>query len=483
MPRLFPELVVEPDSHPCQVEHEGRVVSAIADLEADVPPRLHLNGELHDRSGAISRGFPETEELPVLQGRLWSGHDLVAVDCHVETWFPGRTVVLPRYALVGLNAASIEQQAYREMTLQATGLDLLFGRAPLKSVKWPANTNRHLEGEFAATGEPESTQEWTDGGTTITCSYWAQQSSIDNPYRFELRFAPVVKVTSDELRSVDQWVEEFVTPLVRLLTLATRRPQRVSWVTLEGPSGASSGNVTREWPIRVQLFGSGISQSPFISEDASDWRELGTRPIFDLASTGLVLPTLLRAWREIDSGDNPFVELYRLAMLQRDLPKRAQFLYLVQALEALHGYEHRKPDTAAAESYQARRKETIEHVQASGASEEDIRFLKKAWSPRPREDLARRLRSLIRHKDLPSIARETVESLASTVVFAEVSEPSIEHAIRHVRNDLAHGNRNYAEQDLRRWTDVLDALCRAHLRRLLGCPPTVMEGAFRLLDP
>ena len=196
-----------------------------------------------------------------------------------------------------------------------------------------------------------------------------------------------------------------------------------------------------------------------------------------------MLPSLLRAWRDVDSGDNPFVELYRLAMLQRDLPKRAQFLYLVQALEALHGYEHRKTDTAAAESYQARRKETVERIQASGASEEDIRFLKKAWSSRPREDLARRLRSLIRHKDLPPIARETVESLASTVVFAEVSESSVEQAIRHVRNDLAHGNRNYAEQDLRRWTDVLDALCRAHLLRLLGCPPTVMEGAFRVLDP
>jgi hypothetical protein len=90
---------------------------------------------------------------------------------------------------------------------------------------------------------------------------------------------------------------------------------------------------------------------------------------------------------------------------------------------------------------------------------------------------------LIRHKDLPPIARQTVESLAQTVVFTEVRESNVEHAIRHIRNDLAHGNRNYAERDLRRWTDVLDALCRAHLLRLLGCPPSVMEGAFALLDP
>lgn len=389
----------------------------------------------------------------------------------------------PRYALVGLNAGSVEHQEYGDLTFQATGLDLLFGRGPLKSVEWPPNTNRHLEGKFVATGEPESTQEWTVAGTTITCRYWAQQSSIDNPFRFELRFAPIVRVKSDELRTVDRWVEEFVTPLVRLLTLATRRPQKVSWVTLERTFGESSGIETRQWPIRVQLFGSGISQSAFVSEDASDWREPGTRPIFDLASTGLVLPTLLQAWRDVDSGDNPFVELYRLAMLQRDLPKRAQFLYLVQALEALHGYEHRRTDAAAADSYQTQRKETIARIHGSGASEEDIRFLKKAWSSRPREDLARRLRSLIRHKDLPPIARQTVESLAQTVVFTEVRESNVEHAIRHIRNDLAHGNRNYAERDLRRWTDVLDALCRAHLLRLLGCPPSVMEGAFALLDP
>jgi hypothetical protein len=292
-----------------------------------------------------------------------------------------------------------------------------------------------------------------------------------------------LRVESDELRTVDQWVDEFVTPLVRLLTLATRRPQKVSWVTLERTSGLSSGIEAREWPIRAQLFGSGISQGPFISEDASDWRESGTRPIFDLASTGLVLPALLRAWRDVDSGDNPFVELYRLAMFQRDLPKRAQFLYLVQALEALHGYEHRQADATAATRYQARRKETIDRLHVSGALDEDIRFLKQAWPSRPREDLARRLRSLIRHRDLPPVVRQTVESLRSTGIFAEVNESTVENAIRHVRNDLAHGNRNYAEWNLRRWTDVLDALCRVHLLRLLGCSSTVMEGAFRVLDP
>lgn len=71
-------------------------------------------------------------------------------------------------------------------------------------------------------------------------------------------------------------------------------------------------------------------------------------------------------------------------------------------------------------------------------------------------------------------------ALSGTGIYAEVGQPNVENAIRYVRNDLAHGNRNCTERDLRRWTDVLDALCRAHLIRLLSCPPSVMEAAFRL---
>ena len=54
--------------------------------------------------------------------------------------------------------------------------------------------------------------------------------------------------------------------------------------------------------------------------------------------------------------------------------------------------------------------------------------------------------------------------------------------MRRVRNDLAHGNRNYDERDLRRWTDVLDAVCRGHVLRLLGCRESVIAAAFQLPD-
>lgn len=474
----FPKLIVDPDSHPCDVFCEDRVVASIADLHGDVPPRIHLNGEVVDRS-QLNEGGPEVDEAPLLLGRLWSGHDLILADCRAEAFFPGRCLVLPRYALVGLNARHVADQAYEELVVQATGLDLLFGRPPLKSVRWPHDQARYLDGEFAATGEPDSTQEWDEPHAKVTCSYWSQQSSVDNPYRFELRFAPVVSVKADHGRRIDEWLAGYVNPLVSLLTLATRKPQTISWVRFRHPPKTVEGG-RRQWPVDAQLFGSGISQTPYVSEDAAEWRRSETRPIFNLASSGLPLPEMLRAWRGLEDGENPFVELYRLAMFQRDLPQRAQFLYLVQALEALHSYEHRRKDTADAATYKRRRDETITRLVTAGVEADDLKFLKSAWSSRPRDDLARRLRSLVRHTGLPTKSRQVVDGLSATDIYAELRERNVESAIRRIRNDLAHGNRNYADRGLRPWTEVLDALCRAHLLRLLSCPPSVMEAAFSL---
>lgn len=476
----FPKLIVDPDSYPCELFCGDRVLPGVADLEPKSPSQVQLKGEIVERSRRGVRGFPEVDHFDELVGQLWSGHDLVLADCRCETWLPGRTLVAPRFALVGLNAAKVPGHAFEELTCQVGGLDLLFGRPPLKDFRWPRDSERFLEGEFTATGEPESTQEWVDEDATVTCSYWAQQSSIDNPYRFELSFAPVVTVKAAVSKQIDEWMRDFVMPLVRLVTLTTKTPQTVRWATVAQPT--RDPDVQRPLPIRAQLFGSGIEQSPYASEDASAWRTAATRPIFNLAESGIALPSLLRSWRALDEGDNPFVELYRLAMFQRDLPQRAQFLYLVQSLEALHSYEHRAKDQADVEVYKTRRLETISRIEAAGPAADDLKFLKRAWSTRPRDDLAKRLRSLARHSGLPPIARITFESLDATSIYAGLGERNVENAVRRVRNDLAHGNRNYDERDLKRWTDVLDAVCRAHVLRLLGCPGSTIAAAFQLSD-
>ena len=231
---------------------------------------------------------------------------------------------------------------------------------PLKELRWPSGQSRHLEGEFVAVGNPDSTLSWDDGDTDVTCSYSCQQSSINNGYRFELQFAPVVRISSTRGRQVDEWIEEFVTPLARLLTLVTRAPQTLSWAMFEHRSK------DRQRPaITAQLFGTGFAQEPYVSEDATAWLKGETRPLLDLASTGLNLRKLLQSWHDLDDCDNPFVELYRLTMFQQSLPQRAQFLYMVQALEALHSYEHREQESIAEGIYRAHRVEILGRLEAS----------------------------------------------------------------------------------------------------------------------
>jgi hypothetical protein len=476
----FPELVIEPGDHLGEWKHQHIVLSGQIQLAGDAQPRIDLKGEfdLHDLPTGV-RSYPVGVQEVELRGWLWSGHQVLMRDVHLETVFPDRTVGFGRYALVGLNLDSVPNGLYRELVFQVTGLDLLLGRPPLGGLRTPPHSAKHLEGEFVAIGNPESTQRWELDGTTITCSYWARHSSVHNPYKFELRFAPVVHAVEPEPLDLDGWLDRWVTPLVRLLAMVTREPQRLSWVELRHQDPADD----QHWPVRAQVFGTGVTQEPYVSEDAEAWRDPRRQPILDLNSSGLSLPALVSAWRDLDAAQNPFVELFRLVMFQRDLPKRAQFLYLVQALEALHGYESRVEDQRLAETYVERRAQVIEEVRSLGGSTSGLRFLKQSWPQRPSDNLSRRIRALVDHPDLPTSGRVLFDSLVDTALAKSAQQPDVENVVRQIRNDLAHGARNYSDRELRPWTSVLDAFCRAHLLRLLGCPVAAIGRAFHISQP
>ncbi|MBX9243855.1 hypothetical protein ICW40_03425 [Actinotalea ferrariae] len=55
---------------------------------------------------------------------------------------------------------------------------------------------------------------------------------------------------------------------------------------------------------------------------------------------------------------------------------------------------------------------------------------------------------------------------------------STSDALRHVRNDLAHGNRGYAFDELDEVVAVLERIVRGHALRLLGCPDLVVARVF-----
>lgn len=252
-------------------------------------------------------------------------------------------------------------------------------------------------------------------------------------------------------------------PLLRLAALATHQPQQLSWLTV---------NTTPDERVRTTtgtVFGSGIEQAPYDAEYRDEWREPANRPVFTLATIPMSLPVLVRRWRALERDENPFIELFGLTLRQAELPARARYLYLVQALEALHSYEHRAEDAEAQATFEQRRSETLDALRKVELPPGTLSFIKDNWSKRRADPLDRRLRDLI--NQLPEPVRRLVSKPPDGGILAAMTaggpEP-IEALLRILRNDLSHGNRNYDDGDLRPWVQIVGMMCRAHALRLLG---------------
>lgn len=333
MPRTFPQLIVEPGDYLCKIHYQGTEVPGEIGLDAGKPPVVSLMGEFANTSAPV-RSFPETTTIDRLTGRLRNGHDLLLTDTEVQTWLPGQTIVRARYALVGLGVAELHTERFKRIRFQVTGLDAFFGVNPLKQLRWPKAENWFQEGEFSATINPQGRFKFREDDIVVDCR--DESSFGPDGYSFNLRFTPVISIERSRSLTIDEWMEQWITPTLRIVTVATRKPREISWVTAHDPDEAAKTGFTA-----CQLFGSGIAQQPYEAARPEEWQDPERRPLFALSNLQTPLPSLVRKWRQIESEENPFLELFRLTLFQTDLPHRAKFLYLVQALEALHGYQNR----------------------------------------------------------------------------------------------------------------------------------------------
>lgn len=307
--------------------------------------------------------FPEDHAFECVTGRLRSGQDVVLTDARLSIWFMQRSLGSARHAVVGLHVADVPGQAFHRARFQITNLDLLFGVAPIRTVSWPTDDTLRLEGQFAIETNPEAHQEWVDdqAGITIECTY-DTQFPLSSGHQHYVAFAPIISISSDQPLTVDRWVNEWVMPRLRLATLATRRPQRLSWLTVNTAPRINSGD-ERIHSTTGTVFGAGIQQEPYEAEYRDEWRERDNRPLFTLAKIPMSLPDLVTKWRTLEQDGNPFMELFGLTLRQADLPARARYLYLVQALEALHSYENRTEDEQAQAAFEQRRAEVLTRCQ------------------------------------------------------------------------------------------------------------------------
>jgi hypothetical protein len=397
-PKDFPHLPITTGRYAAEWFVDDRTLPGEVELEAGRPPRLTFFGEVkplvwRTEGKKWSAGFPQDHALPRIIGRLRNGHDIVVTDADVSVWVPQRSMGLARHAVVGLGISEAKDGHYRRIRLQMTGSDILFGIPPIKAVSFPDPTKVGFEGKIGAEVNSQSVQHWEDPSSSVavTCSYEGN-FSLTNRYRHHLVFAPVVEFEG-EPATVDEWMAQWVRPLLGLAALSARSPQRLCWVTLH------TGRDERdpESPSRSGvLFGSGISQEPYQADESDKLRDPDRRPLLTFRDLPLGLLVVLAQWRALEASQNPFLGLYRSVLFQPDLPPRARFLYLIQALEGLHAFEHRRADERAQLAFEAKREAILTGLAAADVAVETLRYIKTNWSRRQIDSQVRPVRHLRR---------------------------------------------------------------------------------------
>ena len=355
------KLLVEPDEYLCTwllpgpnggvTEHAGAV-----DLRANHPPSGSVYGNVpiqwdETAPGQHSADFPQEVQLTRLRARLANGHEVDLIDVSITYWFPEQGHIRAGTAIVGApeglrgfgtkiaREMGDEEQAanqsivptYSRVNAQVGALDAVAGASPFSRWTFPKGVERrHLEGDWTVSGNPESSQKWSDDDITVRLEYDAS-IAVGNSYAFRFVVSPVVRIESREALTVRAWVDRWIVPLRRIVSIATGDAQPLTYLAVD-----ASGVNGPDSPQRRQVYGSGITQEPYQSNQAAVHKSSAA---IRIAVDGLSLLDMLRRWQGLEDDHHPLIETYGAMLSATDEHPRSRFLLLVQALEGLHGHE------------------------------------------------------------------------------------------------------------------------------------------------
>jgi hypothetical protein len=436
-------------------------------VAASKPPKATAHGDFDGQlerlaGGAI--GFPQHADAPVITGSLSNGANVVLVDARVSYWFPDRAIIHAAAAIITLADVGSGEALFEQFDIQVGGLDAIAGVAPIKNTTFP---RKGAAGTWAAELAPDFKQEWVDPGATVGLTYYGSFRSFD-PYAFSMGFSPVAFGRLEQPVPMSQLLDEWIYPLRRVVSIATGRPEEITYLTIYPTTGDKS-------EVKGQVFGSGITQEPY--ESSRDEIEKIKSPL-RLKSDGVSLLDVLRTWQKLKLVHHPLLETYGSMLHAHDQHPRSRFLLLLQAIEGTHGYETRASFAKRQKKHTEDRDEVVALTNDSLDAKQQ-KFLERNLGKRPPGGLEPAINWLA--KKLPGDVKEQLEAapLIATTMAAPVSAKNAADALRIIRNDLAHGTKGYDAYQLLQVVEVLERVVRAHALELLGCPDLVIS---RLLD-
>ncbi|MFF9916079.1 hypothetical protein ACF1HG_00675 [Streptomyces globisporus] len=469
------KLVLPPDTYRCTwkiPDSKGGVQELGGDihLRADMPPRGQIYEEFPDiwekgEGETKSAGFPQERTYPVLVCSLINGRSVTLLEARVSVFTPDRAMVFARCALAGSPLSEEGSMRFNRAKIQIGNVDSLFGVAPTKSRSLPVVGGEvDFEGNWAVEPEPESSQWWEDGDASFGMAYDASVTAAD-PYHFRMRFSPVVIVDLREEASFDELLERWLNPLQKVVSLALGKKREITYFAV-GTRRAEMQS--KGWDSQYQVYGSGIKQEPFDSNQ----RDVMRNPSVMNWKTDSRSPLeVLRLWSKLREEHNPLIETYGTLLTAQMQHPRAKLLLLLQALEGLHGFENKYKKEEASVKHKSRRSAILDEILSSTSlNSEDKKFLKRNFTNRPLVSLDACLR-----ESFSSIPEGVMAKLASTSLMASLADDPREpkdkdpaDILRLARNDLSHGNRGYPVRDLEEVAEILERAARAHLLRCLG---------------
>lgn len=419
-------------------------------LAADRPPNATAFGEVpgtHAQlpDGSFQAGFPQVYPAGDARGRLLNGREVVLIGVQSIVW-PGQVELSTGAALIGRSAPEQTSQV-RAVRIQIENLDAVAAVPPLARIRYPNWPSGQTEPHWEAWPRDDSKVTWRDSDAKVELD-WRGATSPPNGHFFRVQFSPVLTVEFEQVRPFDEVFRDWVEPLRRIVSLATGRAERTTYLEID-LDGAE--------PSTFQTYGTAIHQEPYAS-GPNTGRTLSLA--FRFGSEERSPLTMLRLWQQYEREQHPLLETFGSLMYARDQHPRARFLLLIQALEGLYGYDTAAGYDEQVERHMQARAKVIEA--AAVLDPKSRRFLNRYLMKRPPSSLDQALA-----KTIGSVPVNIADELAELPLLAEYD--NVYAGLRTVRNELAHGRRGREPQDLQQAVVLLDGVVRAHLLAALGC--------------
>src|SRR5680860_250321 len=398
-----------------------------------VNPDQAPTGTAHGAFSHIARqmesggaAFPQHVDVPRITGQLANGARVLLLDAHVSYWFSTQARIDAAAAIITVADGTTDDPAgFQKIEVQVGGLDAIAGVAPIKRTSFPKNG---AAGTWSAE-VADAAQTWAQDGITLSLHFDGSFRAFD-AHSFGIGCSPLVRVDLGDAVPFEQLIDDWVLPIRRVVSVATGRPEPLTYVAVKIPSGD-------EREPRGQVFGAGITQVPY--EATQDEVRKVDAPL-QLARDEVSLLDVVTQWQSMVTDHHPLVETYGAMLHAKDQHPRSRFLLLLQAIEGAHGHETKASFARRQKKHDEARSVVIEAV-AETLDDKQSRFLEKNLAKRPPAGLESAINWLA--KKLPGDVKKSLEKTA--LVKATLGEPvnarNAPDALRIIRNDLAHGNR------------------------------------------